>query len=323
MNYRDTTLLCTGFSGFIGKSLYLRLAPRGARFVAPVPPSEHPRAPGDALVYEGVVEDYALLEHIFRTHRIDYVLHFAANAIVQRAAAAPRETFETNVRGTWNLLETVRNHGSSVRGVIYASTDKVYGEGGDHPYRETDALDPHNIYDISKACGDMIAQGYCRCYGIPLMVARFCNVYGERDTNYTRIVPRTLRLLHEHRPPVVNMYCGADGQRVPFRRDFIYIEDILDGLELMLDALADGRHVGEVFNFGTERAHDVGEVVRLICREAGADVAPVLCEVSQGELLSQCMSFRKAQRLLSFEPRYPLEEGIARTVRWYQEEAFS
>jgi len=322
MDYRNITLFCTGFSGFIGTNLYLRLAPKGVRFIALVPPCEQPFACGNAFVYEGVVEDYTLLDRILRAHRIDYVLHFAANAIVQHAAEAPRETFETNVRGTWNLLETVRKHGAGVRGVICASTDKVYGEGSERPYQETDAFDPRNIYDISKTCGDMIARGYCRSYGIPLMVARFCNVYGERDANYTRIVPRTLRLLYENRPPVVNIYCGSDGRRTPFRRDFIYIEDILDGLELMLDALANGRHIGEAFNFGTESCHDIGDVVRLICREASADVAPTLREVAQGELQSQCMSFRKAQRLLGFTPRYTLEEGIARTVRWYREEAF-
>lgn len=322
MDYRDITLLCTGFSGFIGTNLHLRLARKGARFIALVPPSEPHVTLSEALIYQGVVEDFALLESIFRSHRIHYVLHFAADAIVHHAAEAPHETFETNVRGTWNTLEAVRRHGQEVRGVIYASTDKVYGDGAERPYTEINPFEPCNIYDISKACGDMIVRGYGRSYGIPVMVGRFCNVYGERDTNYTRLVPRTLRLLYEKKPPVINIYRGADGTYSPFRRDFIYIEDLLDGLELMLDALAERRHLGEAFNLCTECCHDIGHVVRLICQEAGTDVIPTLHEVAHGELMVQFLSFKKAQRLLGFSPRYTLAEGLARTVRWYMEEAF-
>lgn len=320
MNYEKKIIFCTGLTGFIGTNLYLNLAPKGAQFVTLVPKEE--RETGDylkdAIIYEGKIEEIENIERILEKHRVDYVIHLAASSTVGAAANNPLEAFETNVRGTWNVMEAVKRKTGQIKGVLFASTDKVYGNGTGNPYEEGDPLEPEYTYDISKACADTIARGFWRNYQVPVIVTRFCNVYGAWDGNDSRIVPRTLKQIWEGKQPVVHYFCDKDGRRQSFQRDLIYIEDIIDGLERVIGSLERGMYLGEVFNLGTEQCHMVETIVEMISLKAGYEGGYTEKEITGGELRFQSMSFQKAKRLLGFEPTYSLEMGIEKTVAWFQ-----
>ncbi|MBS3952573.1 MAG: NAD-dependent epimerase/dehydratase family protein [Methylomicrobium sp.] len=319
-DYEKKTIFCTGLTGFIGTNLYLNLAPKGAQFVALVPKEE--AETGDylkgAIVHEGKIEDIEKIERILEKHRVDYVIHLAASATVGAAANNPLDTFETNVRGTWNVMEAIRRNPGQIKGVIFASTDKVYGNGMGTAYVETEALEPEYTYDISKACADTIARGFWRNYNVPIIVTRFCNVYGAWDRNDSRIVPRTLKQIREGKQPVVHYFRDMDGRKQLFQRDLIYIEDIIDGLERTIGALEMGMYLGEVFNLGTGQCYTVDRIVEMISLKAGYEGGCTMKEITGGELHFQSMSFQKAKRLLGFEPTHSLEMGIEKTVAWFQ-----
>lgn len=322
MNYEKKMILCTGMTGFIGTNLYLRLAPKGAQFVTLVPKEERITENyfKDSTIYEGRLEDIHQLERILAQHQVDYVIHLAASSTVGAAANNPLEAFETNVRGTWNVMESVRRNPSQIKGVLFVSTDKVYGNGTGIPYVESEPLEPEYTYDISKACADMISRGFWRNYQVPVIVVRFCNVYGAWDRNDSRVVPRTLKQIGEGKQPVVHYFRDKDGRRQSFQRDLIYVDDIIDGLERAIDALEREMHIGEVFNLGTEKCHTVEKIVEMISSKAGYEGGYAEKEITKGELRFQSMSFQKAKRLLGFEPTHSLEMGIEKTVAWFQEQ---
>ncbi len=320
MDYEKKTFLCTGLTGFIGTNLYLSLAPKGAQFVTLVPKEER-ETEGHikgAIIYEGKIEELEKLESILGKHRVDYVIHLAASATVGAAASDPLGAFETNVRGTWNVMEAVRRNPGRIKGVLFVSTDKVYGKGAGTPYVENEPLEPEYSYDISKACADMIARGFWRNHQVPVIVTRFCNVYGAWDRNDSRIVPRTLKQIREGKQPVIHYFRDKDGKKQLFQRDLIYIEDIIDGLERIIGALEREIYFGEVFNLGTEQRYTVATIIEMISLKAGYKGGYIEREITGGELHFQSMSFQKAKRLLGFEPTHSLEIGIEKTVAWFQ-----
>lgn len=319
-DYEKKTIFCTGLTGFIGTNLYLSLTPKGVQFVTLAPKEEkatrdHPKG---AIIHEGKIEEIEKIERILEKHKVDYVIHLAASATVGAAANNPLEAFETNIRGTWNVMEAIRRKPGQIKGVLFISTDKVYGKGTGNPYVESEPLEPEYTYDISKACADTIARGFWRNYQVPVIVIRLCNVYGAWDRNDSRIVPRTLRQIWEGKQPVVHYFRDKDGRRQSFQRDLIYIEDIIDALERAIGALERGMHLGEVFNLGTEQCYTAETIVEMISLKAGYEGGYTEKEITGGELHFQSMSFQKAKRLLGFEPTHSLEMGIEKTVAWFQ-----
>lgn len=318
MDYSGKVILCTGATGFIGQNLVPRLLSKGATVITIDPMEIETSFSSELMVYKGRIEDHSLVAKIATENHFDYVIHLAATATILDAFENPHETFVTNIQGTWNLLESFRRLQPNIKGFIHISTDKVYGEGKVRPYEEEDAIEARHIYDISKAGGDFIARGYFYNYGLPVLVARFCNVYGPNDLNWSRLIPGTIRHLYENTPPTVNMFLDANNKRIPFRRDFIHVDDIVQGLELMLQAAERKKHIGEVFNFGTGQCHAVNDIVTLISDLYGKKTEPDINIVPTGEIFSQCMSYEKAKRLLGFIPQISLEVGLHETVEWYR-----
>lgn len=322
IDYEKKTIFCTGLTGFIGTNLYLSLASKGAHFVTLVPKEEE--GTGDhlkgAIIHTGRIEEIEKIERILEKHRVDYVIHLAASATVGAAANNPLQTFETNVRGTWNVMEAIRRKPGNIKGVLFASTDKVYGKGTGNPYLESEPLQPEYTYDISKACADTIARGFWRNYQVPVIVTRFCNVYGSWDRSESRIVPRTLKQIWDGKQPVVHYFRDSDGRKKSFQRDMIYVEDIIDGLERTIGALERGMYFGEVFNLGTQQCHNVETIVEMISLKASYEGGYTEKEITSGEIHSQSMSFQKAKRLLGFEPTHSLEIGLEKTVAWFRKQ---
>ena len=262
-------------------------------------------------VVRGDVCDGKLVERALNEYEVDTVFHLAAQTIVGTANRAPVSTFETNIRGTWTVLEACRH--LDVARVVVAASDKAYGPGEQLPYREDFALRPRHPYDVSKAAADMIARSYWDTFGLPVAVTRFANLYGGGDVNRSRLVPEVVVALIEGRRPVIR----SDGT---LERDFLYVEDAVEAYLAIDDLLGQDQGAGEAFNAGSGRPYSVLEVVEAACRVAGVEALPDVrgTGITPGEIPRQWVDSTKLRTMSGWTPQVPLEEGLRRTVDWYR-----
>jgi CDP-glucose 4,6-dehydratase len=312
-------VLVTGATGVVGSWLVKELLAEGARVLVLVldldPQSELVRSGdiGRCSVVNGALEDLTTLERAIGVHEIDTVFHLGAQTLVEVARRSPLGTWEANVRGTYNLLESCRRHPGLVKRIVVASSDKAYGETGELPYTEQSALLAREPYEVSKACGDLIAQSYHHAYGLPVVVARCGNIFGGGDLNWSRLVPGTIRSLLADERPLIR----SDGT---YARDYVYVKDAAHAYVLLADALDENGIAGSAFNFGAEQPVTVLEVVDAIKRLMGCDeVEPIVENRVVGEIHDQYLSAQKARESLGWSPRYDLEAGLTETIGWYQE----
>jgi CDP-glucose 4,6-dehydratase len=265
-------------------------------------------------VVHGDICSDGFVERVLVDYEVDSVFHLAAQTLVGTANHSPVSTFETNVRGTWIVLEACRRHGAER--VIVASSDKAYGNHDDLPYREDHALQARYPYDASKAAADLITRSYWHTWQLPVAVTRFANLYGGGDVNGSRLIPESVAAALEGRPPVVR----SDGSP---ERDFLYVEDAVAAYLAIWDALGRGQAGGEAFNAGGGRPHRVLDVVELVCKLAGTDVEPDVRGVGTptGEIDRQWVDPTKLTELTGWRPEVDLEEGLTRTIAWYREHA--
>ena len=311
------SVLVTGAHGLLGAWLVKALLEQGARVVAVR--RDEPAVSALALMelehridlVHGDICAEGLIPRVLAEYEVDTVFHLAAQTQVGIANREPLSTFETNIRGTWLLLEACRAHG--VGRVVVASSDKAYGTHAELPYREELPLQPVFPYDVSKAAADLIARSYWHTFGLPVAVTRFANLYGGGDANRQRLVPEAVAAALAGRRPVVR----SDGS---LERDFLYVEDAVAAYLAICGALDRGQGMGEAFNAGGGRPHRVGDVVALICRLAGSELEPEIRGegVPHGEIDRQWIDFGKLHALTGWEPSVTLEEGLRCTVDWYR-----
>jgi CDP-glucose 4,6-dehydratase len=311
-------VLVTGATGIVGSWLVHALLERGATVVALVvdrdPQSEIVRS-GDLdriKVVFGALEDYGAVDRAVGVWEVDTVIHLGAQTLVGPARRSPLPTFETNIRGTYNLLEVCRMHADVVKAVVVASSDKVYGTAVQLPYTEDTPLRAQHPYDVSKACADLLSHTYAETYRLPVAIARCGNIYGGGDLNWSRIVPGTIQSLFRGQRPMIR----SDGE---FIRDYLYVKDAASAYLVMAEALHAGRLVGEALNFSGAARRTVLEIVadlqRLVGRE---DLTPDIRNTATAEIREQWLSSDKAHRLLGWGPAFTLEQGLAETVAWYR-----
>lgn len=224
---------------------------------------------------------------------------------------SPLATFETNVRGTWNVLEACRLHRQLVERIVVASSDKAYGEHDDLPYTEEMALRPTYPYEVSKGCADLISKSYYETYRLPVAIARCGNIYGGGDLNWSRIVPGTIRSLSQGQSPILR----SDGKYI---RDYIYVKDVVDAYLTVAESLERKEVQGESFNFSSESRISVIEIVDRISELMDCkDIEPVISDIATGEIRDQYLSSAKATRILGWKSTYSLDEGLNETINWY------
>jgi CDP-glucose 4,6-dehydratase len=316
--WQDRPTLVTGATGLVGGWLVKRLLAAEADVVCLVrdwvPQSELVRtgALERVKVVRGDVRSQSLLERTLGEYQVDTVFHLAAQPIVAIANRNPVSTFDSNIRGTWSLLEACR-HSPTVRQIVTASSDKAYGDQEKLPYEETTPLQGCHPYDVSKSCADLIARTYAATYGLPVAVTRCGNFYGGGDLNWNRIVPGTIRAVLRGQRPVIR----SDGNYV---RDYFYVEDGAAAYMLLAERMASSRELcGEAFNFSNELQITVLDLVRQILALMGTDLAPDVRNETSHEIRHQYLSAAKARRLLGWKPLFGLAEGLARTIQWYRE----
>jgi CDP-glucose 4,6-dehydratase len=317
----DSTVLVTGAQGFIGSWLVERLLDDGARVVVlrrDAEPDARFRTEGledRCVVALADVQDYDALVRVINEHGVDSVFHLAAQTIVGTANRSPLSTFETNVRGTYVLLEACRAvaaAGGAIARIVVASSDKAYGSHDALPYREDLPLQPTFPYDVSKACTDMVARSFATTYGLPVAVTRLANVYGGGDLNWSRLVPDTCRSLIAGQPPVLR----SDGSP---ERDYLHIDDAVEAYLTIAGSLDRAELRGRAWNAGWGVPVSAREIVERLIDVSGRDVEPDVRGrgTPHGEIDRQYLDSGAVRSELGWEPRVALGDGLRRTFDWY------
>lgn len=316
--WKGKKILITGIGGFIGSNLAISLLERGSQIVGlirdkiPISNLKISGIDSKITVVWGELQDYNLIERIISKYKIEYIFHLGAQAIVQLAHQSPTSTFESNIRGTWCLLEAARQM-RGIKGIIVASSDKAYGKHKDLPYTEDFCLSPTFPYEISKACADLIARGYSFSYGLPIAVLRCANTYGEGDVNLSRIIPDTIYSLMNGQDPIIR----SDGTPI---RDYLYIDDAISAYLSVAIAITNPRIQGQAFNVGTNNPFSVCEVVEKLLKISGkTNRKPKIIgkSIPHGEIDHQYLDSKKINDLVGWKYKTSLEKGLQKTWDWW------
>ncbi len=320
----DRPTLVTGGTGLVGSWLVRRLVAAGADVVCLVrdwvPRSElitgmtdkgDKRLLEHVRVVRGDVRDQALLERVLGEYEIDTVIHLAAQTIVTIANRNPVGTFESNIQGTWALLEACRRS-PKVKQIVAASSDKAYGDCLTLPYDETTPLKGTHPYDVSKSCSDLISHAYAHSYGLPVTITRCGNFFGGGDLNWNRIIPGTIRSIMRGERPIIR----SDGNYV---RDYFYVEDGAAAYMLLAEKMAGNpKLVGEAFNFSNEIQLNVKDIVGRITKLMGSNLEPEVRNEVSNEIRLQYLSAEKARKLFDWKPLFTTDEALTKTIDWYK-----
>ncbi|MHA2283546.1 MAG: GDP-mannose 4,6-dehydratase [Promethearchaeota archaeon] len=316
--WKNKHVFVTGCTGLLGSWLTRFLVEKGANVIGLVrdlvPQSNLYRFELEKKIniVSGELEDYFILERSLNEYEVDSVFHLAAQAIVGTANRNPLSTFETNIRGTWNLLEACRRN-MKVKRIVVASSDKAYGEHEELPYSEILPLKGSHPYDVSKSCTDLISHTYYDTYGLPVCVTRCGNIYGGGDLNFNRIIPGTIQSALNNERPIIR----SDGL---FVRDYIYVIDIVNAYLLLAEKMNEPDIHGEAFNFSNEQPINVKDLVNKILNlMKRGDLEPVILNEASNEIKYQYLSSEKAYTVLDWKTRYTLDKGLMDTIDWYEE----
>lgn len=317
--WQNRNVFITGASGLLGSWMVEELIDAGATVTCLlrdwVPGSKFISSgtAGRANIVHGQLEDYDLLVRAINEYEIDTVFHLAAQTIVGTASRSAISTFESNIRGTWHLLEACRVCPKLVERIIFASSDKAYGAHENLPYTEDMALQGRFPYDVSKSCADLIAQSYFHSYRMPIAITRCVNLFGGGDLSFNRLVPGTIASALRGERPIIR----SNGK---FVRDYFYVMNAVEGYMKLAEKMPDDSVNGQAFNFGYGEPLSVIELVDEILTTMGrTDLTPVILNEASNEIINQYLDCSKAQSLLDWRPRYERAEGLRRTISWYRE----
>ncbi|MBU0952183.1 MAG: GDP-mannose 4,6-dehydratase [Elusimicrobia bacterium] len=313
--FKNRNVFVTGCSGFLGSWLVKYLVEAEANVTGLVRdwvPRSKLLSDGNfnkINIVWGELQDYALIERILTEYEIDTVFHLAALTIVGVANKNPLITFESNIKGTWNILEACRKN-PLVKRVLVASSDKAYGEQAKLPYDENAPLEGNHPYDVSKSCADLLCKTYHNSYKLPVCVTRCGNFYGGGDLNFNRIIPGTILSVLNNQQPIIR----SDGT---FIRDYFYIEDGVEAYLLLAEKMEELKIQGEAFNFSSEIRVTVKELVEKIIKLMGSNLKPIILNEASNEIINQYLSAEKAHKKLNWQPKYTLDESLKKAIAWY------
>lgn len=316
--WNNRTAFVTGATGFVGAHVVRQLVEKGAKVVCLQRDNIRLNSldifnlRNKITVINGSVEDFVLMERILNEYEIEAVFHLAAQALVGAANRSPLSTFETNIRGTYLLLEACRQS-ETVKRVVVASSDKAYGSHDKLPYQEDFPLQGRFPYDVSKTCTDLISQSFAHSYDLPVSVTRSANIYGEGDLNLSRIIPGTIISILKGERPIIR----SDGSPI---REFIHVDDIAAGYLLLAEKIVEAK--GEAFNFGTNEPVQMLDLVNKILQLMGkSEKLPpqiMLKTKIEREIDAQYLSADKVTKKFGWKAEVGLNEGLKRTIEWYQ-----
>ena len=327
-SWAQRNVLITGINGFIGGNLARRLIADGATVTG----IERNQNRQSMLYYEGLDKhaqivngdlcDMAFLERVIAEGQFDTCFHLAAQVEVGVGLTSPYSTLETNIRGTYTLLDAIRKVGSSIKAIVIASTDKAYGSYPSEamPYQEDYPLKPQFPYDTSKACADLIAQSYANdVFGLPIVITRFCNIYGPGQLNFSALIPDAIQCGLGYKTFIPR----GDGSHI---RDFIYSADVADLYACIADALAKSpdNFRGKVYNAGTNQPRSVRSIIEQLFEmlDKKDDLKAILTRMKSasttGEIDTQYMDFKTVKRDFGWQPKTSFDDGLRQTIDWFE-----
>lgn len=317
--WTNKKVLVTGATGLVGSWLVKQLIESQAEttvLVRDMSPQTELFRSGDykqTHIVQGRLESYNDIERAVSESECEVIIHLGAQALVSIGKRSPLLTFESNIRGTYNLLEASRVHQSFVKATIVASSDKAYGTSDILPYLENMPLAGTEPYEVSKSCADLITQTYFKSYSLPVAIARCGNIYGGGDLNFNRIIPGTIKSFLRGESPVIR----SDGT---FIRDYLYVKDTVNAYLTLAEAVYNGKYHGEAFNFSPEKAVSVLDLVSILQKQMNCvHLKPKIENNAVGEIHSQYLDANKAIDNLDWRPAFTLEEGLAETIEWYKD----
>ena len=316
--WKDRNVFITGCTGLLGSHLTQVLVEKRANIVGLVrdlvPKSDLVQSGtfDQINIVRGCVEDYYAVERAINEYEIDTVFHLAAQTIVRTANRNPLSTFESNIKGTWCILEACRRV-PTVKRIVIASSDKAYGEQDKLPYDENAPLIGSHPYDVSKSCADLISLTYYSTYKLPVCVTRCGNFYGPGDLNFNRLVPGTIHSVLNNEAPVIR----SDGTYI---RDYFYVKDGALAYIYLAEKMEDPKIHGEAFNFSNELQISVIEMTNKILKLMNEEgLKPIILNEATNEIKHQYLSAKKARKLLGWKPKYVLNTGLEETIEWYKQ----
>ena len=315
MNWKNKNVFVTGADGFIGGWIAKTLVEKQANVVVVIRDIKRKNSldlhkiKDKVTIVQGDIIDYELMQRIMNEYSVEYIFHLAAQALVEIATNSPLSTFESNIKGSWCILEAARNT-KSIKGIIVASSDKAYGTQKNLPYKEDQPLLGVYPYDASKVCTDVLSMSYAKSYNLPIAITRNANTYGGGDMNFSRIIPDAIMSSLQGKELIIR----SDGTP---ERDYMYIKDAVDGYLNLAENIEKVK--GEAFNFGTEKPISVLDLFKLVIKLTGRGIEPKVMGHTKNEINRQYLGIGKVKNFLNWEPKYGLEEGLKETIEWYKE----
>lgn len=326
--WKNKKVLVTGINGFVGGNLCKGLINQGAEVFGLIRNKNYEsflyyeNLDKKIKIFEGDLCDKDLFSRIISEEQINNIFHLAAQVEVGVGISNPYLTFESNIRGTYSLLEACRLFPDNLESIIIASSDKSYGSYPVDmmPYKEDYPLLPKFPYDTSKACADLVAQSYANdIYKLPIIVTRFCNIYGPGQLNFSAVIPDGIRSSLRYSTFIPR----SDGSMT---RDFLHVDDVTDLYLLMGKHLASNPSIrGEIFNAGPNDPVSVKEILEMIFLIANndKDYQNILNQMKDkkpsGEIDYQCMDFEKVNKYFDWSPSINLDKGMKNTFNWFKD----
>lgn len=315
-SWTNRRVFVTGGNGFIGRWLCQRLVAEGARVTALIRPraARSPSALGPPV--EGVetivggVEDTAIIERVVSHTQPDTVFHLAANNDNLSKHGSPLPIFETNIRGTWSLLEGCRVT-PGVERIVCASSSEVGSTQSS--LSSTEGVRPRrHPYPVSKLSAELVALAFADTYEMPIAIGRSENVYGGGDFNWNRLIPGAVRSILRREVPTLR----SNGLLL---RDYIYVEDIVDAYLTLAARAADPDIKGQTFHFSSGTRASALEITSYLCdlAELPHAVSP-RDTTSENERINEKVSGARERQVLGWSPRTDLRAGLRSTVEWYR-----
>ena len=316
-----STILVTGGAGFIGSHLCEHLLSEGIKVICLDnfddfydPNIKIKNTEGIIKKFSDVFElvtgdirNYEHLNKIFQKNKIDFVVHLAARAGVRPSITDPLLYQDVNIRGTIVLLEACKAHG--IRNFIFASSSSVYGENQRVPFTEKDLdIQPISPYGATKRAGELLCFSYHHLYGMNIACLRIFTAYGPRQRPEMAI-HKFARLIDQ-------------GEKIPIfgdgssRRDYTYIDDLIEGIL----GVVHYHHGFEIYNLGESQTTSLIELIKLIEGTFGEKANVEMLEPQPGDVSATYADISKANRILKYQPKVKMEEGIRRFVEWYKKE---
>lgn len=312
MVLKGKNILVTGGTGFIGSHLVKNLINTGANVIV-TSRSQNPKAYfWQQNLYKKTIlasvdlKDYQRTLDLISKYEVNLIYHLAAQPIVTTAYANPLETFESNILGTAHILEAARRL-RTINGVVIVSSDKAYGKN--KRAKETDPLAGDHPYETSKSAADLIASSYFKTFQVPVVIARFGNVYGEGDINFSRIIPGIMRAVVKGETLVIR----SDGK---FIRDYVYVADVVNAI---LDLVKNLNKVkGEAFNISSSENLSVIKLIKTAEKILDCKIKYQIEDKEINEIPSQSLNFTKINSKIGWQPKYNLNSTISAIFKWYK-----